>query len=928
MKIAQSFILLQVVLILLSACQPQPKADAGFGVDSAEKNIPLPSSTFSTITGTSSITANGVATSTITITLLDDTNLPVAGSVPTFIATDTGGTNSYGSCSMSNTSGVSTCSLTSTKAESKTLEITFPISVTGSSVTFVSGPAHTASSSISATSPVAADGSSTSDITITLLDAFNNPVSGESVTVTSSGSNNTLSCGTSDASGIALCTLSSTSSETKTIDVTAPVTLSTTSVFSSGAASSALSSFSASGPVVANGTSTSTISVTILDGNSNPLAGETVTISSSGTGNTLSSCSVTNGSGVSTCTLASTKAETKTLTMTAPVNKTTTVTFIAGSIASATSSITGTSSITANGTSTSTVTITLLDANSNPVTGSTPTFSATDTGSTNVYGACTVGDALGVSTCTLASTKAETKTLSIATPVVKAGGSVTFVAGAASATTSTIVASGGPVVADGTSTATITITLLDANSNPISGSTPAFTATNTGTRNTYGTCSASNSSGVSTCTLASTYAQSKTVSLTTPSVTGNSIVFTSGGINLWTPIEMTARYLCNATTVVTFNTTRTPIDTTNYDGDSITYTWEIDAFNREGTMATMNVELLNSAGTTVATIPVTYTGSGAGAFERFEVDFTPTTGSDYYRVRVPANGSLSRLCVGTSRIIVKQVKAKKTKIYIPLFSSIYFATGDTTLPVFSSTNTTYTETNFGARWKYDSSDFADIASGNAFTFDAVIQAANAGATAYATLSNKTDGTDVAASEVSVTGTTATYVSASFAANATNFDDLDDFNVKIKTSNASYNAHIYKAGVWITLNNLTKLETFWKMRWGESGISASTTQCLGKFRYSSSAWSNPTAYLEASHNASSTINNYYFTLTDTGTSDSSRTGTNLTTKLFSGYLTRTIERVSLSLTDTSRYCVYNGSTGFISGNTHDFNNVFTILAAEQ
>src|SRR5438132_9614281 len=54
-----------------------------------------------------------------------------------------------------------------------------------------------------------------------------------------------------------------------------------------------------------------------------------------------------------------------------------------------------------------------------------------DTGSTNVYGACAATNASGVSTCTLASTKAEVKTLSIATPVVKSGGTVTFTAGAA-----------------------------------------------------------------------------------------------------------------------------------------------------------------------------------------------------------------------------------------------------------------------------------------------------------------------------------------------------------------------------------------------------------------------------------------------------------------------------------------------------------------
>src|SRR6185369_1824115 len=84
----------------------------------------------------------------------------------------------------------------------------------------------------------------------------------------------------------------------------------------------------------------------------------------------------------------------------------------------------------ADGLAVSTVTITLKDANNNAAPGVTPTFTATDTGSTNVYGACSATDASGVSTCTLKSTKAEVKTLSIATPVGKSGGTVTFTAGA------------------------------------------------------------------------------------------------------------------------------------------------------------------------------------------------------------------------------------------------------------------------------------------------------------------------------------------------------------------------------------------------------------------------------------------------------------------------------------------------------------------
>ena len=98
----------------------------------------------------------------------------------------------------------------------------------------------------------------------------------------------------------------------------------------------------------------------------------------------------------------------------------------AGSALASASTITGTGPVNADGSSTSTITITLNDAYGNGVSGVTPTFSATNTNTTNSYGTCSSSSASGVSTCTLSSSYAETKTLSIATPVSKSGGTVTF----------------------------------------------------------------------------------------------------------------------------------------------------------------------------------------------------------------------------------------------------------------------------------------------------------------------------------------------------------------------------------------------------------------------------------------------------------------------------------------------------------------------
>ncbi len=304
------------------------------------------------------------------------------------------------------------------------------------------------------------------------------------------------------------------------------------------------------GPVTANGVATSTVTITLLDASSQPVAGKTPTFSATDTGssNVYGSCSVSNVSGVSTCTLASTTPETKTLSLVTPVAQAGgSVVFAAGSADATNSTISGTSGITANGAATSTVTITLLDALSNPLAGVVPTFSATDTGSVNSYNTCSSSNASGVSTCTMTSTKAETKTLQLVTPVAKAGGSVVFIAGAATSGNSTISGT-GPVLANGTATSAITITLRDAYNNLVSSVTPTFSATDTSGGNAYGACSASDSSGISSCTMTSSHSETKTLSIATP------VVKAGGSVDFWS-------FPATPTIAITSSTTNSSVNT-------------------------------------------------------------------------------------------------------------------------------------------------------------------------------------------------------------------------------------------------------------------------------------------------------------------------------------------------------------------------------
>ena len=87
-------------------------------------------------------------------------------------------------------------------------------------------------------------------------------------------------------------------------------------------------------------------------------------------------------------------------------------------------------------------------------------------GTANSFGTISgTTNANGVFTTTLASTLAQTETITATEGSVHESTSVTFNPGAPSATTSTLVASPGSVTADGVSTTTLTVTVEDAHGN-------------------------------------------------------------------------------------------------------------------------------------------------------------------------------------------------------------------------------------------------------------------------------------------------------------------------------------------------------------------------------------------------------------------------------------------------------------------------------
>lgn len=224
--------------------------------------------------------------------------------------------------------------------------------------------------------------------------------------------------------------------------------------------------------VAANGSSTATITFTLLDANDRPVPDAPVTVGATGNGNTLGDMAgTTNSSGVFTTTLASTVAEAKAVTASSgALVRTALVTFRAEAPSSRTSTVSASpNTVLANGLATTTILVTLRDANDNPVSGASVSLSATGTGNRFEASSGTT-DGLGVFSTALASTIAESKRVTAVVDRSVIGlASVTFVTTGPDAAQSTVVVSPASVEANGISSATVSVTARNGQGTPVGG---------------------------------------------------------------------------------------------------------------------------------------------------------------------------------------------------------------------------------------------------------------------------------------------------------------------------------------------------------------------------------------------------------------------------------------------------------------------------
>lgn len=412
--------------------------------------------------------------------------------------------------------------------------------LTGSSLTFnvtgTSGGGSTinAGNSIVSIYPttLAANGVATAEVLIMAMDDSNNPVADATVTLNVSGSGNTVIPPSivTNAEGQAIFALSSNEAGTKTIIATAGgVVLSTQPAvtFTTGGptVSATLSTATAEpASVPADGSTQSTITATIKDGNGSVLSGVSVTIQPDG--GPVYGPIVTNGSGVATVSFTSAIAGAVAHTViadgiTLDTRPTITYTVVGEPVSASTSTVTVTpANLPADGTTTATITVTVRDGSSNPLIERPVSLSVTGTGN-QITPTSINSSADGTAVFTISSTVVEIKTITATADgvTISSQPTVTFESTGVdiSASLSTVAVSPASLPADGTTPSTVTVMVKSSGGTAVSGVTVALEAT--GSNSISPTTVASGADGSAVFSLISTETGIKTLTASAGGVT-------------------------------------------------------------------------------------------------------------------------------------------------------------------------------------------------------------------------------------------------------------------------------------------------------------------------------------------------------------------------------------------------------------------------
>lgn len=337
-------------------------------------------------------------------------------------------------------------------------------------------------------------------------------------------------------------------------------------------------------------------------------------------------------------------------------------------------------------------------------------------------------------------------------------------------------------------------------------------------------------------------------------------------MNLQVPIELTDQSLSSDVVDITFERTRTTLDTTAYDG-AVTYDFEAVVVNNDSVAS--NLYVVDSADTVVATLLIP---AGTSTPMRLRSSMTPTASDENYRIKLSGSAQSNQVEVQSARLLVTQAGATKTKIYVPLLSSSKVASNQDYWSATDSTNSeSYGQLSSARIYQRDLTKIANLVPYSAWEFEVIVSSNNAAG--IVALYNTNKQSVVANTEIQFDPgvNTVEMVNSPFEEGVLNFNNpinhLDQYQVVMKCFEncQSGNVSIYKAGLWVSLENLDMVEILFRNTLSINSLMSDSVVQNQRTLIDLGLFSNPSVHFQAT--ASAIGSTATVQLTSAGTDDS-------------------------------------------------------------
>ena len=341
-------------------------------------------------------------------------------------------------------------------------------------------------------------------------------------------------------------------------------------------------------------------------------------------------------------------------------------------------------------------------------------------------------------------------------------------------------------------------------------------------------------------------------------------------LDLTVPIELTDQPLASDQVEITFDRTQTTFDPDDYDGTR-TYYLETVAINLDSNQRSL--KWVGVDGTELGEVPVP---GNTATPTLFRNTLSIPSGVSAYRLKLSGTAEPGQLQVLSARLLVKQVGATRSKLYFPLLSKASAPnSADSTSPVFSTLGTSYETLPVSNRFTRHLSAQSNLGEFNSWELEAVVAGQQDAIGTFA-LRNLNQNALVEDSQTYFRSDTLTVSRVPISEGLENFSSAnegDEYDLVMRCDlNCTSEVRIYKAGLWLKVQDLSKVEVVQRLTLGATYPDSPNVLADARGLVDASGYSNPSYGFSVTALAAP-LTFLNLQLSSSGTSDSDTTGLN-------------------------------------------------------